>query len=86
MLFLTSFEINGTATSSMDFSVTVDVVNSSHYTWTVRVNRNAYIGKVHFSQIVYNQDDVSASKLYTIVFYEWNAYLASNYSFTSFPQ
>ena len=48
--------------------MTVSIVNSSHYTWTVTVNRSAFIAKVHFSQVVYNEDDVTASKLYTIVF------------------
>ena len=45
------------------------------------VKSNAYVGKVHFSQIVYNENDVMASGFYAIVFYEWNAYVSSNYSF-----
>jgi hypothetical protein len=54
VLFLTSFEINATASVSMDFSVVVTILNSSHYQWTVTIDRMAYVGKVHFSQIIYN--------------------------------
>jgi hypothetical protein len=85
-LFLTSFEINATDTSAIDFTVSVSVLNSSHYRWTVTIDRMAYVGKVHFSLIVYNEDDVKSSKLYAIVYYEWIAYTANNFSFTPFPQ
>ena len=83
---MTSFEINATTSSAIDFSVVVNVLNSSHYQWTVTIDRNAYVGKVHFSLVVYNEDDVKSSKLYAIVYYEWISYIAGNYSFTPFPQ
>jgi hypothetical protein len=86
VLFLTSLEINTTASISIDFTVVVRVLNSSHYRWTVTIDRNAYVGKVHFSLIVFNEDDVKSSKLYAIVYYEWISYTANNFSFTPFPQ
>jgi hypothetical protein len=85
VLFLSSFEINATTSSAIDVTVVVGVLNSSHYRWTVTIDRNAYVGKVHYSLIVYNEDDVKSSKLYTIVYYEWIAYTANNFSFTPFP-
>jgi hypothetical protein len=86
VLFLCSFEINATTASAMDFTVVVGVLNSSHYRWTVTIDRNAYVGKVHFSLIVFNEDDVKSSKKYAIAFYEWVSYNADNYSFTPFPR
>jgi hypothetical protein len=68
VLFLTSFEINGTDGFAMDFTVVVNVLNSSHYQWKVTIDRNAYVGKVHFSLIVFNEDDVKSSKRYAIVY------------------
>ena len=86
VLFLSSLEINATNTYAIDFTVSVSVLNSSHYRWTVRIDRMAYVGKVHFSLIVYNEDDVKSSNRYAIVYYEWIAYTANNFSFTPFPQ
>ena len=58
-------------------------MNSTFYSWTAKVYQYSTVTKLHFSEIIYNEDDVMGSKLYTIVNYNWISDGLANYK--AFP-
>jgi hypothetical protein len=61
VIFLTSLWIQGTSGDPLQIHITTDIVNSSHYMWNVTLYRKIKLTNIHFSQIIFNSDDVEAS-------------------------
>ena len=67
VLFITSFCVVANNGNPFNFDISYSILNSTHYSWTAKVFQYSIVSKVHFSEIIYNEDDVTASKLYEIV-------------------
>jgi len=55
----------------LDLSIKYDIESESTYKLSANFSTDAVIQKLHFSQIVYNSDDVESSKKYVIVYQLW---------------
>ena len=44
-------------------------MNTSHYSMTVSISSDSKIDKMHFSQIIFNYQDVISSNTYEVVYY-----------------
>jgi hypothetical protein len=89
VLFMSSFWVRGTSGTSPNFNpvkfhVYTGVVNSSHYFWNATLETQCLVTNVHFSQIIFNSDDVQSSNQYFIVYATWINDL--NGGFISIPQ
>jgi hypothetical protein len=76
VLFMTSFWVRGTFGSAPDyapvkFHITAGVVNESFYYWNATLEVECLVTNVHFSQIIFNSDDVQSSNQYFIIYGTW---------------
>ena len=69
VLFMTSFWVRGTL--SVKFHIYTGIVNQSHYFWNATLETMVLVTNVHFSQIIFNSDDVQSSKQYFIIYSLW---------------
>jgi hypothetical protein len=83
VIFMTSLWIAGTFGKPVQFHVDVKVVNTTHYMWNVTMYQSVVVTNVHFSEIIFNSDDVESSKKYFIVFSKW--YNDMNGGFLAIP-
>jgi hypothetical protein len=67
---MTSLWIMGSG-SPLQLHVYTNVVNSTHYLWNITLYRQTAVTNLHFSEIIFNSDDVESSKKYFIVFQKW---------------
>ncbi len=86
---MTSLWIRGSFGSSpnyypVQFHIYTGIVNESFYWWNVTLRVKVLITNVHFSQIVFNTNDVESSKKYFIVYAKW--YNDKNGGFLEIPQ
>ena len=68
---MTSLWIAGTFGQPLKFKIYPEVLNSSHYRWNITAWRDVTITNVHYSELIFNSDDVESSKKYFIVFQKW---------------
>lgn len=76
VLFITSLWIRATFASGstkypIKFHIYTGIVNESFYWWNATLSVQVLITNVHFSQIIFNTDDVQASNQYFIVYQIW---------------
>lgn len=71
------------STAPFKLEISYEILNSTFYSWTAKVYQYSTVTKLHFSEIIYNEDDVMGSKLYTIVNYNWISDGLTNYK--AFP-
>ena len=65
---MTSLWIRGNGTKPLQFHIYPEVINSSYYMWNVTVWQKVSLTNVHFSEIIFNSDDVESSLQYSIVY------------------
>lgn len=80
----TNAKTNVTTYFPINLDVVYDIETESTYRLTATLSTNVMIAKLHFSQIVYNADDVESSKKYVIVYQLWKA--ETQGGFLAFPQ
>ena len=73
---MTSLWIRGTFGSPpnydpIKFHIYTGIVNTTHYFWNVTLEIMCLVTNVHFSQIIFNSDDVQSSNQYFIVYETW---------------
>lgn len=56
----------------MSFHVSSWVVSSSIYLLNATVETSVSVTKVHFSEVIFNRVDITNSKRYEVVYYEWS--------------
>ena len=71
VIFMTSLWIRGSSGSPLQFHIYPEVVNSTHYCWNLTLWRNTLVTNVHFSEIIFNSDDIQASKTYYVAYRKW---------------
>jgi hypothetical protein len=76
VLFITSFWVRALFGSPpgynpVKFHIYTGIVNESFYFWNATLETNTMVTNVHFSQIIFNSDDVQSSKKYFIVYETW---------------
>jgi hypothetical protein len=71
VLFMTSLWIRGTFGLPIEFHINVEVITSDTYLLNATLERNVMITNVHFSEVIFNIDDVESSNRYQIFYYEW---------------
>ena len=71
VIFMTSLWIRGKTGYPVEFHIYPEVVNSSHYLWNITLYRRTLVTNVHFSEIIFNSDDVQSSEQYFIVYSRW---------------
>ena len=59
------------------------MVSESHYMWNITMYKKVLVTNVHFSELIFNSDDVESSKKYFIVFQKW--YNGKDGGFISIP-
>ena len=60
------------------------MLNESHYKWNATLWKYALITNVHFSEVIFNSDDVLSSEKYFIVYQKW--YNNKDGGFKAIPQ
>ena len=70
VIFMTSLWIRSSGTP-LQIHVYPQVVNASHYMWNVTLYTKTLVTNLHFSEIIFNSDDVQSSQKYFIVFQKW---------------
>ena len=68
---MTSLWIRGTSGYPIQFHIDVEVISSDTYFLNATLFTNVMITNVHFSEIIFNIDDVESSNKYQIFYYEW---------------
>ncbi len=75
MLYITSLYIRGyqdNMSPSTAYPINIDIsyqiLDSTNYLLNVTVFQNVIVTRLHFSQIIYNIDDVQSSNAYFIVY------------------
>ena len=68
---MTSLWIAGTFGNPVQFHITPEVLNLFHYRWNITLYHQVMVTNVHFSEIIFNSDDVFSSEKYFIVFQKW---------------
>lgn len=81
---MTSLWIRGTFGEPVNFHISTRVLNESCYMWNATLEKQVMVTNVHFSQIIFNSDDVESSERYFIVYELW--YNDMNGGFYSVPQ
>ena len=71
VLFITSLWIRGRTGYPVQFHIYPEVLNDTHYKWNITLYQNVLITNVHFSEIIFNSDDVQSSEKYFIVYSKW---------------
>ena len=82
VIFMTSLWIRSSG-APLQLHVYPQVVNSSHYMWNITLYTKTLVTNLHFSEIIFNSDDVESSKKYFIVYQKW--YNDLNGGFISVP-
>ena len=67
----------------IDLRISYNIENTTTYKLAATLSTRVRIAKLHFSQIVYNSDDVESSKKYVIVYQLWET--PSTGGFLPFP-
>lgn len=67
----------------VQFHIASQVLNTSHYLLNATLRTSCMVTNVHFSQIIFNSDDIASSEKYYVVFGKW--YNDMNGGFTPIP-
>lgn len=81
---MTSLWIRGVFGTTVQFHIKTDIINETFYKWNATLFKDVIITNVHFSQVIFNSDDVQSSKKYFIVYQLW--YNDMNGGFMPIPQ
>lgn len=79
VLFITSLCVLANSTTPFKLNIQYQIINSTFYSWTATVFQYSTVTKLHFSEIIFNENDVTSSKLYTIVNNFWISNGSANY-------
>ena len=58
VIFMTSLWVRGSFGTGLHFHVTPQVINNTHYRWNITMWKKCLVTNVHFSEIIFNSDDV----------------------------
>ena len=83
VIFMTSLWIAGSFGTPIKFHVNTTVINETHYAWNISLWKNVHVTNVHFSELIFNSDDVASSEKYFLVFARW--FNGASGGFYSFP-
>jgi hypothetical protein len=61
----------GVPLNPVKFHIYTGILNQSHYFWNATLETKVLVTNVHFSQIIFNSDDVQSSNKYFIVYSLW---------------
>ena len=70
-LFISASFNNGVSYFPVQITVSYNIINATHYDWTTKLYCCAQITRLHYSMIVFNQDDVQSSNQYYLEFFIW---------------
>lgn len=62
---------NAAGSNPIDLAIQYNIESEKTYKLSATLSTMVIIQKIHFSQIVYNSDDVESSKKYVIVYQLW---------------
>ena len=65
---MTSLWVNGKFGWPLQFHIYPQVINETHYLWNITLWTRVKVSNVHFSEIIFNSDDVQSSGAYYIVY------------------
>jgi hypothetical protein len=71
VLFMTSLWIRGAYGNFVKFHISTGIVDENFYYWNATLETMVLVTNVHFSQIIFNTNDVQSSKKYFIVYETW---------------
>ena len=76
VLFMTSLWIRasfGSGNTKYPISLRIYpyIINETHYYWNLTLRVKVLVTNCHFSQVIFNSDDVESSKKYFIIYNKW---------------